>query len=194
MGVRVTKGMKEMFDLQKRTEDELLVCSEVGRSEVFDERVMGLLEDIGECMDNWQGHKYYQMTQEPITAVKSTEVCENCGGTGYEDEKPENGVCQNSDCKGGQVYENPLLMAYIKGLWQCIGLCQDFGVSPNYVGVIKATDVKEQFFDVYEWVLKARRDPSKETMDYLLAVYMGLGDMLGFDFDLIVREFLDKTE
>ncbi|MFV1457386.1 hypothetical protein VJ282_32860 [Bacillus mycoides] len=87
-----------------------------------------------------------------------------------------------------------MLLAYIKGLWQCIGLCQDFEVSPNYVGNIQAIDVKSQLFDVYEWTLKLRRDPCMETADYLLAVYMGLGAMLGFDFDFIVKEFLDKTE
>lgn len=155
-------------------------------SDRFDKTILALIVEVGECANEWRGFKYWSRNQTPTTSCK--------------DLKWSNGKCY-------EFIKNPLLEEYVDGTHFVLQL----GIELKELGVLEAlplihrTIIKEktisqQFKLVIRTALNVEMNftfnnhLTENSYLYLLDVYIGLGEMLGFTWEEIEQAYIAKNE
>ena len=195
----------KLFETQKVLRDRI----NYNEPDRFDKLVLALLVELGECANEWRGFKFWSKNQKPKLGMststnKEEEVeyylCGECNRTyslvevamfEYKDECPN---CESSIF--GMKSTNPLLEEFVDGLHFILELgieieinYQEWNYSP-----FSRLNVTDKFTDIYEATIIL--SGSKQDQDWvdLFEHYLGLGELLGFDWEEIEKAYFDKNE
>ncbi|MBY0597715.1 dUTP diphosphatase [Bacillus bingmayongensis] len=197
-------NLNKLFVMQGNFDNRVLTDKKLTREETFEFRILAFLDELGECMKEWRVFKFWSNDRKPRTFIR--ENCPDCAKKGYKRGNPpvdeKLGVhglgnhwyyCEK--CAGHLVVDkNPLLEEYVDGLHFAISLCIDLEVKMTFPASIKCDGATEQFFELYSLAVELKKDPSEDKADYLLAHYLGLGELLGFILKEIEQAYIEKNE
>ncbi|WP_433959333.1 dUTP diphosphatase [Cytobacillus horneckiae] len=155
----------------------------------FDKLILALLVELGECANEWRGFKFWSKNQEPKT-FEWYGICKKCNGAGVDD---ENYSC--SSCAGtGDGHKNPLLEEYVDGLHFVLELGLEINVTPIVCDLyLRADDINNQFIRLYQAITFFKVTRNKSAYYYLIEVFAGLGEMLGFTWEQIEQAYYEKN-
>ncbi|WP_108669535.1 dUTP diphosphatase [Peribacillus acanthi] len=139
----------------------------------FNKLVLALLVELGECANEWRGFKFWSKDQEPRTKVQIHKSASN-----------------------GPFYKNPLLEEYVDGLHFVLELGIELGFS-NQISNIKPIQnqtIEQQFIWINVKATALINYQSLPMYQYLVANYIGLGEMLGFTWEQIEQAYFEKHE
>ncbi|MDP7979116.1 dUTP diphosphatase [Bacillus sp. WLY-B-L8] len=196
-------NLTKLFLMQSDFDNRVLTTKGLTREETFEFRILAFLDELGECMKEWRVFKFWSNNRNPIT--KSPIECSVCCGSGdmnfesitddaYSNTKHEYIQCSECEGHGHLGYKNPLLEEYVDGLHFAISLCIDLEVTMEFPASIKCSDATEQYFELYSLAVELKKDPMQDKADYLLAHYLGLGELLGFTLEEIEKAYIEKND
>lgn len=169
-------NLQKLFEMQDGFDARVLTSKGFTREETFEFRILAFIDEVAECMKEWRVFKFWSNDREPRTEVPTGEI--KILSDGFEIE-----ICKN-----------PLLEEYVDGLHFAISLCIDLEVKMTFPASIKCDDATEQFFELYSLAVELKKEPSEDKADYLLAHYLGLGELLGFALEEIEQAYIQKNE
>lgn len=173
MNINTLFKMQESFDLRILKEKNLTW------EETFQSRILAFIDEVAECMKEWQGFKFWKKDNAPKTVERiATDWDDNGNATEWF-------VNPN---------KNPLLEEYVDGLHFAISLCIHMEIEVHLPVTIYCEDVTEQFLEIYSRAVKLKDDPNSYNADVLLSHYLGLGEMLGFNLKEIERAYMGKNK
>jgi dimeric dUTPase (all-alpha-NTP-PPase superfamily) len=196
-------NLQKLFETQKVMRDRI---NYQGKDR-FEKLILALLVEIGECANEFRGFKFWSKDQEPRTKVAIE--CPSCDGTGiiYSES------CMT--CTGGIVgYGNLLLEEYVDGLHFVleIGL-EEFteydvtlpvNITLNDLTPIKYETVTKHFNYLYNTVGYfmdcvtdcefGYKSEVGEQYQFVVRMYLGLGEMLGFTWEEIETAYYAKNQ
>lgn len=160
----------------------------------FDKLILALLVELGECANEWRGFKFWSKNQESRTKVAVE--CPSCEGEGlvdslygYKDE-----ACMTCNGSGKVDDENPLLIEYVDGLHFVLELGLEINVTPVVCDLyLRADDINTQFIRLYQAITFFKVTRNKSAYYYLIEVFAGLGEMLGFTWEQIEQAYYEKN-
>jgi dimeric dUTPase (all-alpha-NTP-PPase superfamily) len=175
-------NLTKLFEMQKVLIDRIAYKE----SDRFDKTILALIVEVGECANEWRGFKYWSKNQLPVQPSETS--------------KWVDGRCY-------VVTKNPLLEEYVDGTHFVLQL----GIELKELGVleelplihrttIKEKTIAQQFKLVIRTALNVEMtftfDTSltRHSYLYLLDVYIGLGEMLGFSWEEIEQAYIAKNE
>ncbi|MEH7249214.1 dUTP diphosphatase [Neobacillus niacini] len=191
-------NLKKLLEMQKPLREQIIKKHNLEGQDLFPNMNLALLVEVGELANNWRGFKHWSVDREPRTY--SDEVCKDCQGYGRIENvnipfgfEPVEIDCPK--CKGqGIIEKNPLLEEYADCLSFILELGLETGleIADEYEQYQKA-NISGQFlflFDVTSFFYYHRNQKSYER---IIRVFLGLGAMLGFDWEQIEQAYLQKN-
>lgn len=173
MNINMLFKMQESFDVRILEEKNLTW------EETFQSRILAFIDEVAECMKEWQGFKFWKKDNAPKTVERiATDWDDNGNATEWV-------VNPN---------KNPLLEEYVDGLHFAISLCIHTEAEVNLPVTIFCDDVAEQFLEIYSLAVRLKDKPTAINADILLSHYFGLGEMLGFKLEEIERAYMEKNK
>ena len=155
----------------------------------YKKRILGLMVQVGECANLWQGYKFWSSDQEPITSEE--EICSWCDGTCV-------GSCgwKCEECHEGYVISsNPLLEEYVN----CLRFIISIGNQINFSNIIfeeqhiyKEKTIEDQFYKLLYYAV-LMQDNHIICYIALFHSFIHLGVMLGFSEEEIKQVYFEKS-
>ncbi|MGN7403496.1 dUTP diphosphatase [Cytobacillus praedii] len=186
-------NLAKMFETQKILRDRI----NYNEPDRFDKLILALLVEIGECANEWRGFKFWIKDQKPRN--KMEESCNQCDSYGtylyWNFEPGVNKMVKCELCNGKGVIESkPLLEEYVDGLHFVLELGIEIGQTPIICDLYYKTDsIDSQFIGLYKYVLNFFTEKTADRYIKLLMVYVGLGEMLGFEWGQIETAYFEKN-
>ncbi|KQB91906.1 dUTPase [Geobacillus sp. PA-3] len=193
-------NLQKLFDMQRKLDEH--IEREHPRKPDEDrlaKKILALMVELGELVNEHRGFKYWSHDQEPRRAVY--EICEYCEGRktlGFQQES-----CWYCGGTGLQVIKRPLLEEFADCLHFLLSIGNDININevyedyepkPLYFG---DGDILGQFIAIYDWInslyFHRHEDVNGEIYDLVFAYFLGLGEMLGFSWQEIEEAYLQKN-
>jgi dimeric dUTPase (all-alpha-NTP-PPase superfamily) len=178
--------LKKLFETQKILRDRI----SYNESDRFEKLILALLVELGECANEQRSWKFWSQDQEPRT-FKWFGICEKCNGFGVDD---ENYRCM--DCAGtGDGYKNPLLEEYVDGLHFVLelGIEKEYEIK-THITKVKCETIAEQFNKLFEKIVDFNDLPTIPNYLWIIDLFIGLGEMLGFTWEEIEQAYFAKNK
>ncbi|WP_121605535.1 dUTP diphosphatase [Virgibacillus sp. Bac332] len=173
-------NLNKLFPIQKELDTRIEREKGLEGQDLLDKKILALQVELGELANEWRGFKFWSKDQEPRNNVPF-----NVYGLFEGQEEPD------------IEYKNLLLEEYVDCLHfiLSIGLEKEF---ENRVILDSVTDqesnINHQFNVLFD---KVGDFYSYETIgNYvaIVALFLGLGEMLGFTWEQIEQAYLDKNK
>lgn len=174
-------NLTKLFEIQKELDRKIIKKKGLAGRDLLQERILALQVELGECANEWRGFKFWSEDQEPRLSGPPKMLPEHSGGS-------------------GEWYTpNPLLEEYVDCLHfvLSIGISQGFDrMNHNLCAVegMKRKDVTSQFNYLMDKVGDFSSITNHNNYMYILPLFIGLGEMLGFTWGEIERAYLAKNE
>lgn len=168
-------NLTKLFKIQKELDRKIIKKKGLEGRDLLSERILALQVELGECANEWRGFKFWS-----------------------EDRKPRTHAIEELDAH--QVREwNPLLEEYVDCLHfvLSIGISQGFDrMNHNLCAVegMKRKDVTSQFNYLMDKVGDFSSITNHNNYMYILPLFIGLGEMLGFSWEEIEAAYLSKNK
>ncbi|RQW19879.1 hypothetical protein EH196_06960 [Bacillus sp. C1-1] len=171
-------NLTKLFQIQKELDQKIVNNKELEGWDLLPERVLALQVELGECANEWRGFKFWSEDQEP-RRYKEKEVLINGVVTG--------------------VDTDPLLEEYVDCLHfvLSIGLYGGFDQMNLNIGAVeglKRKDIVTQFNYLFQKIGDFSSITNHNNYMYILPLFIGLGEMLGFTWNEIEQAYLDKNK
>jgi dimeric dUTPase (all-alpha-NTP-PPase superfamily) len=161
--------LKKLFETQKVLRDRI----SYNESDRFEKLVLALLVELGECANEWRGFKFWSKDQEPRTKVKQID---------------------QYGSKWMPIYKNPLLEEYVDGLHFILELGIEKGITySTYRTKVKALSITDQFNVLFRKICDFEVHQTSENYSWILDLFIGLGEMLGFTWEEIEQAYFAKN-
>lgn len=175
-------NLEKLFEMQKELRNRI---NYQGKDR-FENLVLALLVEVGECANEWRGFKFWSVNQLPHTSAVRV-------------------PCMMDEDK---EFYNPLLEEYVDGLHFFLELGIEFkvnlkNISRNLSVMItenkKYGSIQQHFAYIYNRTSRFL-DPGYEQkgrkFDYLflLNAYVGLGKRLGFTWEQVEQAYFEKNK
>src|SRR5690625_3623848 len=194
-------NLEKLFKIQAELDKRILDKHNLHGEDLLDKKILALQVELGELANEFRGFKFWSEDQKartetqchacegkgffdfttPFSNEHFTEECEYCGGTGIQENK------------------NPLLEEYVDCLHfiLSIGLEKDFvklGYNESAVEGMKRKDITSQFNYLFDKVGDFSSIPNHNNYMYIVPLFLGLGEMLGFTWEQIEQAYLTKNK
>jgi len=173
-------NLQNLFELQKQLDEH--IEKKHPRKEGEDrlsKKILALQVELAECAQESRCFKFWSSRQEPVT--------EDLRVVDYKE-------------SGEAILEtyNPLLEEYVDCLHfiLSIGLEKDFvklGYNESAVEGMKRKDITSQFNYLFDKVGDFSSIPNHNNYMYIVSLFIGLGEMLGFTWEQIEQAYLNKN-
>lgn len=174
-------SIKRLFILQKEFEYKVKVEKRLENRLYIKDKIMGLLAELGELSNEWNGFKYWKANNKPRTIALSGN--DNCVNSGY-----------------GMHFSNPLLEEYVDVLHMFLAVGLEFGFERE-IGEIKLKhehikDIKGCFIKLFSGISSLAFPESIKKDGWLenFSLFLRLGDLLGFQWEEVQIAFIQKQE
>ncbi|WP_019243664.1 MULTISPECIES: dUTP diphosphatase [Bacillus] len=190
-------NLEKMFEAQKKLHDHIGYKGE----DKFGKDIAALISEIGECLNEWRGHKYWSNNQESVKYVIVD--CSECDGKGVYLDYGDDAFYECSLCNGlgkeGKE-KNRVLEEYT----DILTIVLEIGLNYEYTNInfceLKNDLWMYQKFDILNTFLlfiKRCNDliMDEETDEYywLLFNVIDLGKKLGFSWNEIEQAYYEKN-
>lgn len=191
-------NLSKLFETQAALDERIYESHPVLKGQDnLDWKVLALQVELGECANEWRGFKKWSNDQEPRTCV-SIGDCRNCGGTGHAFGIPEEAEIGCWECDGsGEITKNPLLEEYVDCLHfiLSIGLEHKFDETlPLEIESITCANITYQFTMLMRTDWEIYEEGSGGYFHEGLELFLGLGEMLGFEWEQIEQAYYAKNQ
>lgn len=190
-------NLSKLFEIQKGLDHHIIKEKGLEGQDLLDMKILALQVELGECANEWRGFKFWKVNPEPRTEILIE--CEKCGGSGrdYYD------YC--GSCHGGYVGKrNPLLEEYVDCLHFILSIGLELNIS-NVEGLEPfkvRSGITQRFNALFNHIgglkmqLEASLDLDVGYKKYyrILNMFLGLGEMLGFEWEQIEQAYLQKNK
>jgi dimeric dUTPase (all-alpha-NTP-PPase superfamily) len=190
--------LKSLFEMQGGLDDHIKREQGLKGVRLFDEKILALIVELGECANEWRVFKFWSNDQEPR---RIREVfCVNCQGTGTPAGIPEEAGVDCWQCEGlGSYFEYPLLEEYVDKLHFILSLGIHLKVDTEIIREVnidswKAGTITEQFLAITGKAYQIFKYADKSIWEMLIRLFVALGYMLGFTWDQVEAAYLDKNK
>lgn len=166
-------------------------------------KILALQVELGELANEWRGFKFWSNNQAPRTHKRVT--CHACKGHGefnypvyhgmhHVDDKTE--VCTYCEGTGIQEECNPLLEEYV----DCLHFILSIGLEKSFndddllqFGSMKTNGLITQFTYLFEKIGDFRSVANYNNYQFIVLLFIGLGEMLGFTWEEIEKAYKSKN-
>lgn len=181
-------NIPKLVEMQKELMDRIEEKHPVQQGENrFYKRLLALMVEVGELANEWRGFKFWSNNQKPRLEVK----CHACDSNGLFDFGDKQELCLY--CHGSGIQSRPLLEEYVDILHFVLELAIVLGVTLNFqeIRLYKSNSIEHQFIKLYREITNIWIE--KEFCIEVLNTYIGLGDMLGFNWEQIEAAYFEKN-
>jgi dimeric dUTPase (all-alpha-NTP-PPase superfamily) len=188
--------LQTLFPVQRNLDEKINKEHGLEGKDNLSWKILALQVETGECANEWRVFKKWSKNQQP--RYEKVEVCRGCLGNGRPYGIPEEtGIdCEKCDGSGLKV-SFPLKEEYVDGLHFVLSIGIEIGFDKKlwaFKDVTECQSIENQFI----WIsIKAGALLINRTInDYakLVSTYLGLGQMLGFEWEEVVEAYMDKNK
>jgi dimeric dUTPase (all-alpha-NTP-PPase superfamily) len=162
-------NLTKLFETQKALRDRI----DYNEPDRFTKLSIALLVELGECLNEWRGFKFWSKDQKPRT------------------HKARHPYMDIDDAD----FYNPLLDEFVDGLHFLLELGIELGYEPESLAPHTNTvDINIHILNLYFEI--SDLGYTKDHNDYVFTFrkYLGLGELLGFSQDEIVQAYFAKNK
>lgn len=198
-------NLQKLFEMQRQLDEH--IEQEHPRQEGEDrlaKKILALQVELGELANEWRGFKFWSHDQEPRT-IAERGVCVHCAGTGnafFDDDEKEWEDC--SYCKGeGEEIYNPLLEEYVDCLHFILSIGLELKAEKYKPFSLREENIIEQFIGLNFQICRIFDFDKDKSINYikkmkvewyfLVDLFIGLGEMLGFTWQQIEEAYMQKN-
>lgn len=202
--------LTKLFETQAALDEHIMQeHPELRGKDNLDWKILALQVELGECANEWRAFKKWSKDQEPRVWKRIN--CPSCEKKGYERGKtpvdPVKGIhalgnhwyyCD--ECAGHLVIDiNPMLIEYVDCLHfiLSIGLEKGFNkMNHNLAAVegLKQNNINTQFNYLFTKIGDFNSVRNHNNYMYIVPLFIGLGEMLGFTWEQIVDAYYAKNK
>ena len=163
-------------------------------------KILALMVELGELANEWRGFKFWSNDKNPRTLIHVP--CELCYGTGFD--RYENGMYDYDvpcpECHGKQVLvKYPLLEEYVDCLHFILDIWMERGFEGrtwnlSAVEGLKQSNITDQFSYLFSKIGDFNMIRNHNNYMYIVPLFIGLGEMLGFTWKEIEQAYYKKNE
>lgn len=160
----------------------------------IEKKVLALTVQLSKCADNWQGYKYWNTGNEPIT-FEWRGKCKECNGHGVDNENYSCGYCAGT----GDGHFDPMLDGYVKSLRFILSIAfelKHFDI--NYVNEYapqssEQLTINELFSLTFKSISEIQGNQHQKTMGLYSTIwrFQKLGFALGFSDERIESAYTE---
>ena len=167
-------NLEKLFKMQKELDERILDrFPELRNEDLLDKKILALQVEIGELAQNWRGFKFWSEDREPRNYCMACDI-------------PQ---VEAHDC------HNPLLEEYV----DCLHFILSIGLEIEADGEIRINPIRErfiteQFNQLFNKVGDFYRFSNKGNYFWIINLFIGLGEMLGFTWEQIETAYLEKNK
>ncbi len=189
----------ELFKMQEVLDNKIHQEKGLTREETFEKRILALLVEVGEMLNEWRGFKYWSNDQEPRDYRPNPyDPCEVCHGQAvFMEEDSITEFCQNCDGVGFH-YHNPLLEEYVDDIHFLLSLGNDLGINDlQYREPTKEKDLIGQVLDLYDMISVFRILSGEKQKDHyhkMFSQFIRIGQQMGFTMEQVYEAYKRKNE
>ena len=198
-------NLTKLFETQKALDERIV--KEKGREgqDLFPEKILALLTELGELSNEWRGFKFWSEDREPRTERKVG--CHVCRGEGYFMMSVDNDDEENCEyCAGTGLQEdsNPLLEEYV----DCLHFILSIGLESRFEHLdfeaarneylshridFKEVSITRQFNNVFHFIVKFEEESLSDEFVSVVLSFIVLGEALGFTWNQIETAYYEKN-
>jgi|SRR5690625_409410 len=192
-------NLEKLFKIQAELDKRIVEKHGLQNEDLLDKKILALQVELGELANEWRGFKFWSKDQKARKEIK----CHACNGRGkfqfIENDLSSSKFEICAYCEGTGIQARPLLEEYVDGLHFIldIGLEKDFvklGYNESAVEGMKRKDITSQFNYLFDKVGDFSSIPNHNNYMYIVPLFIGLGEMLGFTWEQIEEAYLTKNK
>lgn len=158
----------KLFETQRVLRDRI----DYNRKDRFRKLVVATLVELGECLNEHRGFKFWSKDQQPRT-------------------KKARGPYVNLE---DAEFYNPLLEEYVDGLHFILELGIELGYEPpSLLPHSTTSDVNKHAINLYFEISDLNYTRSHNDYVFVFRKYLALGEMLGFTEEQIIQAYFEKN-
>lgn len=165
----------ELFQMQEKLDNKIHEEKGLTREGTFEKRILALLVEVGEWLNEWRGFKYWSNDQEPRTKV----------------------LKQPTMNEEDKEYKNLLLEENVDGLHFILSLGNDLGISDlQYREPTKQKDLVGQVLDLYDMISVFRILEGERQKDHyhkMFSQFIRIGQQMGFTMEQVYDAYMKKN-
>ncbi|MDF2854207.1 MAG: hypothetical protein K0Q87_58 [Neobacillus sp.] len=192
-------NLSKLFEMQKPLRERIIKKHNLEGQDLFPNMNLALLVEIGELANEWRGFKHWSNDREPRIKAK----CTNCKGKGFYEyfdafemfeSQYSTEPCTDCEGTGFQKNKNPLLEEYADCLSFILEQGIEIGVDTNKdYKQFEKTSILGQFNLLFDLVSFFYYHKTQKTYERIVNVFLGLGAMLGFEWEQIEKAYMEKN-
>lgn len=170
-------NLNELFSIQAELDKRIVEEHELQGQDLLDMKILALQVEVGELANEWRGFKFWSKDQEPRTR------------------KLVNGDVM----KGEYEYSNPILEEYVDCFHFILSIGLEKGFEKKTMNLsaaegMKRKDITSQFNYLFDKIGDFSSITNHNNYMYIIPLFIGLGEMLGFTQEQIEQAYLDKNQ
>lgn len=197
-------NLNELFEIQARLDNRIAEEHGLQGQDLLDKKILALQVELGELANEWRGFKFWSIDQEAVT-----KYYRYVDGFGRDNDSYYNPRDLSEAVTGDVKVINPLLEEYVDCLHFILSIGSEFGCTPVTGDLFLEEEnhnITNQFIGLFDIVSavyhnaiyckngKAKHSELFRTYHKALAIFLGLGEMLGFTWEQIEQAYLDKNK
>jgi len=199
-------NLGKLFNMQKELDERILNrFPDLRNKDLLDKKILALQVELGELAQNWRGFKFWSENQEPNrTGYIDCDVCTDQPGRYEVIHDGEILSLPCSKCEGHEeVYiGDPLLEEYVDCLHFILSIGLELGYDYAPTTKWQARSITVQFNDLFHTVATFNEsiesdwdeEEKQENFENMVGGFLGLGDMLQFNWEEIEQAYFDKNK
>jgi len=166
-------NLEKLFKIQAELDKRIIEKHGLQNEDLLDKKILALQVELGELANEWRGFKFWSEDRELRTEIFITSP------------KPNEPLV---------VKKNPLLEEYV----DCLHFILSIGLDSfeelttfKHYQPLKMRNVVDQFGELFYYVSGLI---GEEKYIKIVALFLGLGEMLGFTWEQIETAYLEKNK
>lgn len=207
--------LSKLFETQKELDAHIVKEKGLEGQDLLDKKILALQVELGELANEWRGFKFWSEDQEPKQDVRRSCLpkdadyffCGICHTKHYDIDELKEYVndhreCPNEGCNNLLMPFkecDPLLEEYVDCLHFILSIGLDEGFEKKNLNLaavegLKRVNITKQLNYLFEKIGDFSGIRNLNNYVYIIPMFMGLGEMLGFTWEQIEQAYFDKNK